>query len=175
MPPPGHRPPIRDDRPNIHIRRPSQIINNINTPQPDIFYPIVNEKPPPPPTPLQPPPETEDRNLRRINREARMKAHNERRNNRQPPRQRPVRPPPTEPNVFLPPDNIKNDKQIDAIPPPIDNLKTPEDIVFIPTPDDVKKLYDNPFPKGTGNNPHFLLLTGGSLLVVGLIIAMNKR
>ena len=91
MPPPGHRPftvgnprngPPTDHRPNIHIRRPSQIINNINTPQPDIFYPIVNEKPLQPPTPLQPPPETEDRNLRRINREARMKAHNERRNNK---------------------------------------------------------------------------------------------
>jgi hypothetical protein len=195
MPPPGHRPQI-PGRPNIIRRDKSNPINNnINTPSPDILYRIVDETPPPPPKPLQPPSATEDRNLRRIDREARMKAHNERRNNRQPPRQRPVRPPPTKPNVFLPPDNIKNDlitppptkpnvflppfnnndKKIDAIPPPIDNLKTPEDIVFIPTPDDVNKLYDNPFPKGTGNNPQFLLLTSGSLLVVGLIIAMNKR
>ena len=151
--PPTNR-PIRDDRPNL--RRPNPINNNNNNPPANIVYSIVSQSQPPPPTQFKPPPETEDRNLRRINREARMKANRERRNNRQLQ---------TKPNVFLPPPD--NDKKIDAIPPPIDNLKTPED--------NVKKIYGNPFPKGTGNNPQFLLLTGGSLLVVGLIIAMNKR
>ena len=157
--PPTNRPRLLNSQQSPH-----NPINNNNNPPANIVYSIVQPSSPAPPTslqsptPIKPPTETEDRNLRRINREARMKQNQQNREARK------------KQNL-----NNNNDKKIDAIPPPIDNLKTPEDIVIIPPPDNVKKLYDNPFPKGTGNNPQFLLLAGGSLLVVGLIIAMNKR
>ncbi len=163
MPPPGHRQPLRD-RPNANRRRHDPINNNINTPSPDILYRIVNETPPPPPTPtpLQP---SEDKILRTIDREARIKQNQLDREARKREREESIKP-----NVFLPPNNIKND----IITPPPDNFKN--EIIVPPqgdlkTPDDSTTLKDAKITKDNKN----LYLIGGASLIAFLIIAMNKR
>ena len=159
--PPTNRPRLLNSQQSPH-----NPINNNNSPPANIVYSIVQPSSPAPPTslqsptPIKPPTETEDRNLRRINREARMKANMERRNNRQLQ---------TKPNVFLPPpNNIKNDLitpppnniKNDIIPPPIDNLKTPDDTTNL---------------KPEIKNDKNIYLIGGAALVAFLVIAMNKR
>jgi hypothetical protein len=155
------------------------------TPPPNLLYPIVEPSQPPPPTPFPTPNEVNNiisRNLRTINREARMKQNQLDREARQRQnqlnresrkREREERKKQnlieTKPNVFLPPDNIKND----IITPPPDNFKN--EIIVPPqgdlkTPDDSNTLKDAKITKDNKN----IYLIGGAL-VAFLIIAMNKR
>jgi hypothetical protein len=160
MPPPGHRPQITG-RPNIIRRDKSNPINNnINTPPPDLLYPIVNETPPPPPTPLQP---SEDKILRTIDREARMKQNQLDREARKREREERIKP-----NVFLPPNNIKND----IITPPPDNFKNE---IIVPPQGDLKTPDDSTTLKSSIKNDKNIYLIGGAALVAFLVIAMNKR
>ena len=161
MPPPGHRPQI-PGRPNIIRRDKSNPINNnINTPPTDILYPIVNETPQPPPTPFPTPNEVNNsilRNLRTIDREARMKQNQLDREARKREREErknliETKPPPVVP--VIPPLNNE------IIVPPQGDLKTP---------DDSNTLKDATVAKDNTN----LYLIGGAL-VAFLIIAMNKR
>ena len=147
--PPTNRPRLLNSQQSPH-----NPINN-NTPPPNILYTIVNPATKPQPTPLKPPPETEDKKLRRINREARMKANQERRNNRQQP---------PKPNIYLPPDNIKND----LITPPPNDIKNdvvlpPIDIMKDGGNEGVKTLTQLKFNKN-------LYLIGGAGILAAIIL-----
>ena len=181
MPPTGHRPllPARDNRPRIIRRDQSNPINNNNnTPPPDLLYPIVQPSQPPPPTPFPTPDEVNNiisRNLRTINREARMKQNQLDREARKRQREEskkqtivPVIPPqPVVPLIPPPPvvpvipplnNNFNSDNKNDIIIPPQGDFKFDDSTTLKPIKND-KNIY----------------LIGGTALIAFLVIAMNKR
>ena len=162
---------------------------NINQ---SVIFPIVNNSAPTPNIFLSPE-IIEEKNLRRINREARMKENQERRNNNRnnirpapilPPR--PPRPPRPIKIISNTPDPIKldipiktdnniiNPPIIPVIPPLFTDYKNTD--IIIPSNNNSKIDESTTIQSATITKDNKnLYLIGGTALVAFLVIAMNKR
>ena len=148
---------------------------NINQ---SVIFPIVNNSAPTPNIFLSPE-IIEEKNLRRINREARMKENQERRNNnRNNIRPAPILPPrpprPQRPGPIKTDNNIINPPIIPVIPPLFTDYKNTD--IIIPSNNNSKIDESTTIQSATITKDNKnLYLIGGTALVTFLVIAMNKR
>ncbi len=152
---------------------------NINQ---SVIFPIVNSTP----KPILSPEIIEEKKLRTINREARMKENMERRiNNRNNIGPTPIILPPKPPKPPRPPrqqrpepiktdNNIINPPFVPVIPPLFTNYKNTD--IIIPSNNNSKIDESTTIQTATTQKDNKnLYLIGGTVLIVGLIIASNKR